>query len=131
MKETLLYFSHQERVARYLSVVRSKLLSSLSSTLSSTTMVSSTLSTTSSITSSLVTSSAVTSSAVMGMFTTVGVPEIGVVTIASLVVLLGIFEVLSGSDLWNKRLAALLNLAISPMLLTFLLIVLFKVRESL
>jgi hypothetical protein len=94
------------------------MLSSMMST------VSSTLSTTSAITAG---SALSTASSVMGMFSTIGVSEFSVITVVCLIVLLSASEILSASNLWNKRLSTLLNLAIIPMVITFFLIVTYNI----
>jgi len=63
------------------------------------------------------------------MFSTVGVSEISVVSVVCLIGLLSASEILSASQLWNKHLSTMLNLAIIPMVLTFFLIVGYKVME--
>ncbi len=92
-----------------------KLLSSMLSTVSSTLSTTSTLSATS------------TTSSVVSMFATVGVSEISVIMVICLIALLSASEILSASSYWNKRLATMLNLAIIPMVVTFIGIVTFKV----
>lgn len=90
------------------------MLSSMLSTLSSTMSTTSTLSTTSSVVS---------------MFSTLGVSEISVITVICLIALLSASEILSASKHWNRRLSVMLNAAIIPMVLTFFLIVSYKVIE--
>jgi hypothetical protein len=58
-----------------------------------------------------------------------GVSEISIITVVCLIALLSASEILSASKMWNKRLATMLNLAIIPMVLTFTMIVAFKVTE--
>jgi hypothetical protein len=61
------------------------------------------------------------------MFSTVGVSEISVIMVVCLIALLSASEILSASTYWNKRLSTMLNLAIIPMVVTFIGIVAFKV----
>ncbi|NMB86600.1 MAG: hypothetical protein GYA29_10265 [Methanothrix sp.] len=65
------------------------------------------------------------------MFSVVGVSEISVVSVVCLIALLSASEILSASSLWNKRLSTMLNLAILPLVLTFFLIVGYKVVDVL
>ena len=90
------------------------MLSSMMSTVSSTLSTTSTMSTTSSVVS---------------MFSTLGVSEISIITVVCLIALLSASEILSASKMWNKRLATMLNMAIIPMVLTFFLIVGYKVLD--
>ncbi len=62
-------------------------------------------------------------------FATIGVSEISVVSVICLIILLSASEILSASSQWNKRLSTMLNLAIVPMVLTFFLIVGYKVID--
>ena len=86
-------------------------------------MLSSMLSTVSS------TMSATSTTSVVSTFATVGVSEISVVSVICLIALLSASEILSASTHWNKRLSSMLNLAIVPMVLTFFLIVSYKVLD--
>jgi hypothetical protein len=61
------------------------------------------------------------------MFSTLGVSDVSIITVVSLVGLLAAFEILSASKLWNKRVSTLLNVAIIPMVITFIAIVGYKV----
>jgi len=65
----------------------------------------------------------------MGMFATLGVSDISIITVVCLIALLSASEILSASQVWNKRLSTMLNLAIAPMVLTFFLIVAYKVID--
>jgi hypothetical protein len=92
------------------------------------------MSTTSTLSSTLSSMSAlnvlsVTSSAT-SMFATLGVSDISSVTIICLVGLLGAYYILSASKLWNARLSALLHMAIVPMVMTFFLIMAYKVMVA-
>ncbi|MBP8623721.1 MAG: hypothetical protein KBI12_02605 [Methanothrix sp.] len=60
-----------------------------------------------------------------------GVSDISIVTVVCLIALLSASEILSASSCWNKRLSTMLNVAIVPMVLTFFLIVSYKVIEVL
>lgn len=83
----------------------------------SSTLVVTTASTTASTVSSTITASVMS----------VGVPEISVYSVVCLIILLAASEILSASSLWNRRLSAMLNMATVPLLMTFVLIVCFKV----
>jgi len=63
------------------------------------------------------------------MFATLGVPDISIITVVCLIALLSASEILSASHVWDKRLATMLNSAITPMVLTFFLIVAYKVMD--
>jgi hypothetical protein len=63
------------------------------------------------------------------MFATMGVSEVSVISVICLIALLSASEILSASSLWNRRLATMLNLAIIPLVMTFFLIVGYKVYE--
>ena len=92
----------------------SSILSTVSSTMSATSMsATSTLSTTS----------------VVSTFATIGVSDISVVSVICLIALLSASEILSASTHWNKSVSTTLNLSIVPMVLTFFLIVSYKVIE--
>ena len=73
--------------------------------------------------------SAASTTSVVTTFATVGVSEISVISVICLIVLLSASEILSASSQWSKRLATMLNLAIVPMVLTFFLIVGYKVID--
>jgi len=64
------------------------------------------------------------------MFATMGVSEVSVISVIYLIALLSASEILSASSFWNKRLATMLNLAIIPLVMTFFLIVGYKVYEA-
>jgi hypothetical protein len=106
-RESYLYPKEQFKPSRMILAGKGTMLSSMMST------VSSTMSTTS----------------VLGMFATLGVSEISVITVICLIVLLSASEILSASKIWNGRLAETLNMAIIPMVITFFAIVAFKVMD--
>ena len=92
----------------------SSMLSTVSSTMSATTVsATSTLSTTS----------------VVSTFATIGVSDISIISVICLIALLSASEILSASTHWNKRLSMMLNISIVPLVLTFFLIVGYKVIE--
>jgi hypothetical protein len=62
-------------------------------------------------------------------FATVGVADISVVSVLCLIALLSASEILSASSYWHRRLSTLLNISIAPMVITFFLIVGYKVME--
>jgi hypothetical protein len=74
-------------------------------------------------------STASNTSSVIGMYDTLGVSEISKVTVICLLGLVSAFEILSASEKWNMQLATLLNLAITPMVLTFFLIIIYMASE--
>jgi archaellum biogenesis protein FlaJ (TadC family) len=76
-------------------------------------------------------SSTLSTTSVISMFATVGVSQISIIAVVSLIALLCASEILSASKHWNNRLSTMLNLAIMPMVLTFVCIVAFKVTEVL
>lgn len=65
------------------------------------------------------------------MLSTVGVAEVGVAAVISLIILLSASKILSASKLWNERLSTSFNLAIWPLVVTFVAIVFFRVTEIL
>jgi hypothetical protein len=67
------------------------------------------------------------SSSATSMFSTLGVSDVSIITVVSLIGLLAAFEILSASKLWNKRLSTMLNVAIIPMVITFIAIVGYNV----
>jgi len=81
------------------------------------------------LSSMLSTMSAASTTSVVSTFATIGVSEVSIVTVICLIALLSASEILSASSHWNKRLSTMLNLAIVPMVLTFFLIVSYKVIE--
>lgn len=85
----------------------------------------------SSVVSTMASSTLSTTTSVMSMFATIGVSEMSTIAVVSLIALLCASEILSASKHWNRRLATMLNLAIFPMVLTFMCIVIFKVTDVL
>jgi hypothetical protein len=79
---------------------------------------------------SIISSSAISSSAI-SMITSPGLPQYGAAVVVGLIALLSLKEVLSASKHWNKYLNSSFNLAIIPLLLSFMGIVIFKVSEIL
>lgn len=77
---------------------------------------------------SIISSSAISSSAI-SMITSPGLPQYGASVVVGLIALLALKEVLSASEYWNKSLNSSFNLAIVPLLLSFMGIVIFKVAE--
>jgi len=96
-------------------------------------MLSSMLSTVSSAMSTMSATSALNvlsaTSSATSMFATLGVSDVSIISVVCLIGLLAASEILSASKLWNKRLSTMLNLAIIPMVMTFFLIVGYKVME--
>jgi hypothetical protein len=62
--------------------------------------------------------------------TTIGVSEVSVAAVLCLIVLLSASEILSASKLWNRNLSHSLNLAILPLVVTFIAIVVFNVLST-
>lgn len=81
-----------------------------------------------SVVSSAISSSAISSSAI-SMITTPGLSQYGAVIVVGLIVLLSLKEVLSASEKWNSSLNSSFNLAISPLLISFMMMILYKVAE--
>jgi hypothetical protein len=73
--------------------------------------------------------STLSTTSAVSAFATMGVSDISVVSVICLIALLSASEILSASNHWNKRLSAMLNISILPMVLTFFLIVSYKVFE--
>ncbi|MCO5383582.1 MAG: hypothetical protein NHB15_17160 [Methanosarcina barkeri] len=61
------------------------------------------------------------------MITTPGLPQYGALIIAGLIALLSLKEILSGSERWTKVLNNSFNMAIVPLLFSFVGIVVFTV----
>ena len=82
---------------------------------------------------SVVSSAAVSSAAAsaISLTTPIGLPEYGVLAVIALIVLLSAKEILSASDKWNRALNASLNLSIYPLLVSFVLIVIFQTNAVL
>ena len=78
------------------------------------------------ISSSAISSSAISSSAI-SMITSPGLPQYGAAVVVGLIVLLSLKEILSASEQWNKYLNESFNMAILPLILSFVGIVTFKV----
>lgn len=87
----------------------------------------------SSISSSIISSSAVSSSAIsssaISMITSPGLPQYGALVVVALIALLSLKEVLSASQIWDKYLNNSFNLAIVPLLFSFVAILFFKVAQ--
>lgn len=78
--------------------------------------------------SSIISSSAAASSAI-SMITVPGLPQYGASIVVGLIALLSLKEVLSASEKWNKYLNNSFNMAILPLLFSFVAIVFFKVEH--
>jgi len=76
------------------------------------------------LSSALITTSALATSA----YTTIGEAEVSLAAMLCLIVLLSASEILSASKVWNKNLSHSLNFAIFPLVVTFIAIVLFKLK---
>lgn len=66
-------------------------------------------------------------SSVVDVLAASAVSEIGIIVMVCLIAILSTSEILSATKYWNKRLSAILNLAIAPLIVTFLAIVGYKV----
>jgi len=83
-----------------------------------------------SVVSSAATTTAATTAAAttaISLTTPIGLPEYGVLAVIALIILLSAKEILSASDKWNRALNSSLNLGIYPLLVSFVLIVLFQI----
>lgn len=78
---------------------------------------------------STVSSTLSTTSAAASTFANIGISEISVVTVICLIALLSASEVLSATKHWNRRISTMFNIAIVPMVLTFFMIVGYKVID--
>lgn len=76
--------------------------------------------------SSIISSSAISSSAI-SMVTTPGLPQYGASIVVGLIALLSLKEIISASEKWNKYLNISFNVAIIPLLLSFVCLVAYKV----
>ena len=81
------------------------------------------------LTSVVSATSAASSASAVSMTTGIGLPEYGVIGVVALILLLSAKEILSASEKWNKSLNCSLNMAIFPLLFSFVAIVIFKVAE--
>lgn len=79
--------------------------------------------------STMSTTSVLSTTSVVSMFATLGVAEVSVISVICLIALLSASEILYASKLWNRRISFMLNLAIIPLVLTFFLIVGYKVMD--
>ena len=80
-----------------------------------------------SVVSSTAASSMASTTSAISLTTPIGLPEYGVLAVIALIVLLSAKEILSASDKWNRALNSSLNLSIYPLLVSFVLIVLFQI----
>lgn len=84
-----------------------------------------------SVVSSAAASSMASTTSAISLTTPIGLPEYGVLAVIALIILLSAKEILSASDKWNKALNSSLNLGIYPLLVSFVLIVLFQINLTL
>ena len=61
----------------------------------------------------------------------IGVSELGILGVVSLIILLVFKEILSASKSWNRNLASFLDMSIFPLFVVFISIVVFKIMEVL
>lgn len=71
-------------------------------------------------------SSGAVSSSLSSVITTRGLPQYGATVVVGLIILLSLKEILSASNQWNKNLNESFNIAILPLILSFVGIVIFK-----
>ena len=84
------------------------------------------------LSSTIVSSTVVSSSAgIVSATSIIGVSELGILGIVSLIILLALKEILSASKSWNRNLASFLDMSILPLFIIFISIVIFKVMEVL
>lgn len=84
------------------------------------------------LTTTVITSTTVASSAAasaISLTSEVGLAEGGLLATIALILLLSAKEILSASEKWNNVINASLNIAINPLLITFTLIVIYKVAD--
>ncbi len=73
-------------------------------------------------------SSVVSSSAgIISATSTISAPQLGILGVATLIVLLCLKEILSASELWSEKLACSINTSILPLLIAFFAIVAYQV----
>ncbi|TGC10739.1 hypothetical protein [Methanolobus halotolerans] len=66
---------------------------------------------------------------IQSMTTTTGIPEYGVIAVIMLITLLSAKFVLSASAKWSKSLDCTLKMAITPLIIEFVAIVVFKLSH--
>ena len=81
--------------------------------------------------SSTAASSMASTTSAISLTTPIGLPEYGVLAVIALIILLSAKEILSASDKWNRALNSSLNLSIYPLLVSFVLIVIFQTNAVL
>ena len=84
-----------------------------------------------SVVSSTAASSMASTTSAISLTTPIGLPEYGVLAVIALIILLSAKEILSASDKWNRALNSSLNLSIYPLLVSFVLIVIFQTNAVL
>lgn len=72
-------------------------------------------------------STSVAASSAISMITTPGLPQYGAAITVGLIALLSLKEVLSASEKWNKYLNNSFNMAIIPLLFSFVAVVVFNI----
>ncbi|HJH29362.1 MAG TPA: hypothetical protein C5S50_02165 [Methanosarcinaceae archaeon] len=70
-----------------------------------------------------------TTASAIALTSEIGLPEGGLLATMALILLLSAKEIFSASKKWNSAINASLNIAINPLLITFTLIVIYKVAE--
>jgi len=70
-----------------------------------------------------------TTAGAVSMTIPTGLPEYGVLAVIALILLLSAKEILSVSDVWNKKLDCSLNMTTLPLLISFVAIVVYKISE--
>lgn len=66
---------------------------------------------------------------IVTMVTPTGLPEYGILVVATLIWLLAAKEILSRSKRWNESLDSSLKMATMPLLVTFVAMVVFKISS--
>jgi hypothetical protein len=80
----------------------------------------------------MLSSATVSSSAgIISATSTVSAPQLGILGVATLIILLSLKEILSASKSWNRNLACSLDMSIFPLLIAFFSIVVLKIMEIL
>ena len=74
-------------------------------------------------------SSTTTAASVISMTTPIGLPQYGVLAVIGLISFLSAKEILSACNNWNQNINCLLEVSITPLLISFAAIVIYKVIE--
>jgi|GEM_PF-2404303 len=74
-------------------------------------------------------SSNVVYSGVKSATTTIGIPQYWSTIIIGLLILLSLMEILVATEKWNRNINCSFNIAITPLTLSFIGIIIFKIME--